>query len=161
MQNITNSDIDVSSVLTITEQCTITGSLGTVKIFLLLRQYILCGETAPVEVDCDVCERNESRQQAYWSVCIDSETFLIPKEKACIEGYIRSYWQQDLIKGLEHKWVDQEKDYKQAVYDATGRIINTGNPDFANQDEYDQIQKEKYRNNGKVYGITESEEDQF
>jgi hypothetical protein len=139
---IENSEIDVNSVITITDECTVTGNHGTIFYFLRLRQYIMCGDTLPVDIGCDVCEQNKLQQRSYYKVCINSEEFLVPKENACIEGYIRKEGEQNLRKGWDDKYVDQVKDYKQAVFEATGLEINTGEIDYARQSEYSRIQRQ-------------------
>jgi len=151
-QDIENSEIRVEDVITVTEQCYVTGTNGTVFSFLPLRQYIKCGETNPVYVGCGGCKDNQTMFQAYYEICIDGEQFLVSKDKACIEGFIRTENQQDLYKHWRNKHVDNIKDYIQAVKDNTGRTINTGEPDIANQAEYNRIQRIKGRNNGKQYG---------
>ena len=151
---IENSELNPLSVITITDQCFITGNKGTVFSFLRLRQYIMCGEDGNVYVPCNSCSGNTEQLQDFYRVCIYEEEFLVPKSKACVEGYIRTEYEQDLTRNWYRKYVDQVSDYIKAVEEQTGRIINTGKTDYANQDRYNRIKGQKGRNNGKHYGET-------
>lgn len=159
--NIENSDIKLEDVITIVDNCIITGSNGTVFYFNRFKQYVKCSETENEYVGCDVCDPNEKQLEDYFVVCIDSEQFKVPKSKAVIEGYIRTESEQDLSKEYEKRNLYAVKKYKQFVKESLGREINTGNPDIAGQREYDRIQLEKGKTSGRLYGqplIQESEE---
>lgn len=108
--DIENSDIDINSVITITDNCTIIGSNGTEFTFLRLRQYVMCGTTTPTRViePCDTCP-NKVKYVVYWKVCIRGEEFLIPYANAVIEGNLRTVFQQDLYQNNRKRNYDQPK----------------------------------------------------
>lgn len=160
--DIENSDIDINSVITITDNCTIIGSNGTEFTFLRLRQYVMCGTTTPTRViePCDTCP-NKVKYVVYWKVCISGEEFLIPYANAVIEGNLRTVFQQDLYQNNRKRNYDQPKDYKMVAQDILGREINTGREDVANHERITQIEKLRYANDGKQYGgLSYAETDQ-
>jgi hypothetical protein len=151
--DIENSTITLDQVITILYQIFVIGSLGTRKSFIPFKQYVICGETtvSTQPDECTDCEDRLPYISEYWKVCIDSEEFLIPKAYATIEGYIRTESEQDLRKLWEKLYVNQPRDYKKMIKDITGRDINTGNTDIANQELYKEIQRIKGKNNGRQY----------
>lgn len=160
--DIENSDIDINSVITITDNCTIIGSNGTEFTFLRLRQYVMCGifTVSVVSNSCASCP-NKIEHLKYWKVCIDSEEFLIPYDYAVIEGNLRTVFQQDLYQNNRKRNYDQPKDYKMVAQDILGREINTGREDVANHERITQIEKLRYANDGKQYGgLSYAETDQ-
>jgi len=151
--NIENSDLDVNTVITMTENCIITGSNGTEFYFLRLRQYVMCGITEPVRVlePCNSCP-NKVKYVKYWKVCIDSEEFLIPYDYAVIEGKLRTVFHQDMYQNKIKKYYDHPKDYKMVYKDVFGIDVNTGGEEVANQQLLETIEKKRYANDGRTYG---------
>jgi hypothetical protein len=168
-----NVELDYNKLLTITNTVQITGSKGTEFSFLKWRQYMMCGCMNNVSVVCSTCPDVEHNtytdnfvrgMESFWVVCIDGEKFLIPKQDGCIEGYLRQETQQNFTIWKERYWTGlQPRNYKEAAFYILGRIINTGNPDIANQREYDRIKGAERKSDGRNFGTTakEPEDDAF
>jgi hypothetical protein len=165
MFDCTNENLDYDKLLTIVNTIIVTGSNGTQFSFLKWRQYIICDMVLDVTIPCKDCPHDVNgapgiilnpgqKVQDYYRICIEGEKFLIPKQDGAIEGYLRPIEQQDFRKWKDRFWTNQPKDYKAAMKYILGRDINTGQPDIANQNEYDRIMGEQHKTDGQYFGTT-------
>lgn len=102
---ITNSDLDLNTVITITEPVRVVGSNGTIRYFLPFKQYCFCS-TVILDYDQSACDAREWCKKTvtyYIHTADDLETFNIPEYACCIENKLRAEFEQDLRLNREER----------------------------------------------------------
>jgi len=106
MQDITNSEISLSSIITIIDRVMVLGSDNIYRWFYPFQQFIFC-DTRIERRRCGICNEDNNPMQISkglsYKLCLNSIEYWVPDYAAIIEGKLRQEWEQNFDKRMERE----------------------------------------------------------